>query len=186
MHKVAKALSSAVLFGAFIMLACGGGSAPREASAQPDQQMSEAGTQMAQADSKLAPAFSLDGIDGSSVSLEGYKGKVLIIDFWATWCPPCVKEIPHFVELYDSYKDQGLVIVGVSVDRGGPSVVESFVAKNNVTYPVAMANMDVVDAYEIYSGIPTTYIVDRNGMIVEKVIGYREKSFFEDHIKKLL
>jgi len=110
MLKVGKFLRSAVLTGVFALLACGGGSAPRDASAQPEQQSGAAGqeTVMAQAgSSQQAPAFTLTNLAGETVSLDSYKGKILIIDFWATWCPPCVKEIPHFVELYDTYKDQG-------------------------------------------------------------------------------
>jgi len=188
MYRFGIVLRTAVMISASAMMACGGGSSANEANAQPEQsQMSSGqGAMMAQADSKVAPAFTLTNLAGETLSLDSYKGKVLIIDFWATWCPPCVKEIPHFVELYNAYNDKGLEILGVSVDRGGPATVEAFVAKNNVNYAIAMANMDVVDAYEVYTGIPTTYIVDRNGNIVDKVIGYRDKSFFENHINDLL
>lgn len=187
MYKVAYVFKVAALVCLGSVLACGRGTSPRDASAQPEQSPAVQGTALAQAgSSQQAPAFSLTNLTGETVSLETYRGKVLIIDFWATWCPPCVKEIPHFVELYDIYNEQGFEILGVSVDRGGPGTVEKFVKKNSVNYDIAMANMEVVDAYEIYTGIPTTYIIDREGNVVEKVIGYRDKSFFEDHLKNLL
>ncbi|HLA40275.1 MAG TPA: TlpA disulfide reductase family protein [Candidatus Glassbacteria bacterium] len=172
-------------------IACGsGGPAPKDAAAQPDDAAGQRGTPaMAVAqtgDTGQAPDFSLNKLDGSAINLASYSGKVLIIDFWATWCPPCVKEIPEFVELYEAYKDRGLAILGVSVDRGGPAVVQKFVNKNKVSYDIAMGSMDVVDAYEVFTGIPTTVIIDRQGKVVDKVIGAYPKSYFEEKIKSLL
>jgi peroxiredoxin len=152
---------------------------PAQVQAKPDQVQG-------QADTNLAPDFTLTSINGDQVSLSNFKGKVLIIDFWATWCPPCVKGVPEFSELYRTYKDKGFEIVGISVDREGPTVVKNFIEKNKVPYTVVMANMAVVDAYQVYTGIPTTFIVDREGRIADKVIGYQPKSYFEDQLKKLL
>lgn len=178
MFKISFALKITAILALSILLACSGGSpSPRDASAQSEN---EAGS------SNQASDFSLTTLSGEPISLESYSGKVLIIDFWATWCPPCVKEIPHFVELYEQYNDKGVEILGVSVDRGGPSVVQKFAEKNAVKYPIAMANMEIVDAYEAYGGIPTTFIIDRNGNITEKIVGYRDKQYFEERIKKLL
>jgi len=171
---------SILLLAGFI--ACGGGSSsPKPASAQGESAAA------AQVSFSPAPDFTLKHVNsGVGISLASLRGKVVILDFWATWCPPCIKGIPEFSELYLKYKDQGLDVVGISVDRAGPSVVKKFVEKNKVPYAIAMANMDVVDAYEVYTGIPTTIVIDRNGRIVEKVIGYRPKSFFENHVKNLL
>ena len=133
---------------------------------------------------KLAPDFTLSRIDGGEVTLSELRGKVVILDFWATWCPPCVKGIPEFVELYNKYNSKGVDIVGISLDRG-TSVVKRFLAKHKVPYPVVMAERQVVDFYQP-AYIPTTYIIDPQGLVVTKVVGYHPKSFFETEIENLL
>ncbi|MFH1877689.1 MAG: redoxin domain-containing protein [Candidatus Omnitrophota bacterium] len=134
----------------------------------------------------MAPKFSLKDMDGKTFDLSDTKGKVVIVDFWATWCPPCRMEIPHFQSLYEEYKDKGLVVVGVALDRSGLDAVKSFVRENRVTYPVVMGNDDLADAYGGIRGIPTTFVLDREGRIVEKYVGYRDREVFEDAIKPLL
>ncbi len=186
MFKVSSVLKMASIMAMSLLLGCDGSSSPKNASAQSGSK-TDGGRQQSQAgDARQASDFSLTTLAGEAISLDTYSGKVLILDFWATWCPPCVKEIPHFVELYNQYNDKGVEFLGVSVDRGGPSVVQKFTDKHDVKYAVAMANMEIVDAYEAYGGIPTTFIIDRQGKIIEKVVGYRDKKFFEDHIKNLL
>jgi cytochrome c biogenesis protein CcmG/thiol:disulfide interchange protein DsbE len=95
-------------------------------------------------------------------------------------------EIPHFQELYEEYSSEGLVVVGIALDRGGAAVVKPFVTSNGVTYPVAIGGQDVANAYGGIRGIPTTFIIDREGNIVTKAVGYRDKAFFEEAIKDLL
>ncbi len=135
---------------------------------------------------KSAPSFTLQDLNGKQVSLSDFKGKVVILDFWATWCPPCVKEIPHFIELYQQYKDQGFAIIGISVDSGGVSVVKSFARKYQVNYPILMTDGRVDKAYGGIPSIPTTFVIDSAGNIRQKYIGYREKAVFEADIKALL
>ncbi len=134
----------------------------------------------------VAPDFKLKDLNGNDFSLSQTKGKVVILDFWATWCPPCRMEVPHFKDLYQRYKGKGLVIIGVALDQGGAATVRPFVQTNEIDYPVLMADQIVVASYGGIRSIPTTFIIDRKGRIVEKIVGYRGKDFFESIIKKLL
>lgn len=133
--------------------------------------------------------FSLTDSDGNEVSLSDYKGKVVVLDFWATWCPPCRKEIPGFVALQNKYKDQGVEVVGVSLDDGwGP--VRPFMKSYNVNYTIVLADQsvagDLVAQYGNFRGIPTTFIIDREGMIRERHEGYAPPEFFEKAVQKVL
>jgi cytochrome c biogenesis protein CcmG/thiol:disulfide interchange protein DsbE len=133
-----------------------------------------------------APSFTLQDLNGKQVSLSDFKGKVVILDFWATWCGPCVMEVPHFVALYEQYKDKGFAMVGISVDRGGISAVKSFVEKYRVNYPVLMTDGQVEKAYGDITSIPTTFVIDSAGSIRRTYVGYRDKAVFEADIKTLL
>ena len=125
-------------------------------------------------------------VDGKPVTLSSFKGKVIILNFWATWCPPCRMELPDFVQLYAAYKDKGLVIVGVGLDEGGAEVINKFMQKQPLNYPVLAGNKDVTKAYGGIQGIPTTFIIDKDGNIKNKIVGARTKEFFEKEIKKYL
>lgn len=142
------------------------------------------GPQLRAADA--APAWKLQDINGKTVQLSDFKGKVVILDFWATWCPPCRAEIPHFVELQKAYADKGLVIVGISLDQGGVDTVAPFAKANGINYPIVLGDEELTSKYGGIEGIPTTFIVDQKGNIVNKFVGFTEKSVFEDEIKKLL
>lgn len=134
-----------------------------------------------------APDFTLPDIDGKNVSLTDFSGKVIILDFWATWCSPCRSEIPHFVELYNTYKDKGLVIIGIDVDsREDSSVLKPFAAKYGITYPLLLGTEQVENLYGGIQSIPTTFIIDRNGDTTQKFVGAKGKSVFEEEILKLL
>ena len=113
-------------------------------------------------------------------------GKVVVLDFWATWCPPCRAEIPGLIELQKKYQAQGLIIVGVSVDQASADTVKSFAKKMGINYPVVMAESKVVAAYGGIEGLPTTFIIDRAGRIVKQHLGFTEKAEFETEIKALL
>lgn len=133
-----------------------------------------------------SPAWELKGTDGKPVKSSDFAGKVVILDFWATWCGPCRMEIPGFIELQKQYADRGLVVVGVSLDQGGAPVVKSFIEKAAINYPVVLGDETVVNAFGGVEGIPTTFIIDRKGQIVRKHVGYADKSEFEAEIKPLL
>jgi thiol-disulfide isomerase/thioredoxin len=123
--------------------------------------------------------------------LEAFKGKVVILDFWATWCGPCRMEIPGFVKLQEKYRDKGLEIIGVSIDPispqgGGAAAVAPFMKNNNINYTIWMVNnQDVVREYDL-SGIPMTYVIDRNGKVVKSHRGAKPVEVFENDINSLL
>jgi thiol-disulfide isomerase/thioredoxin len=132
-----------------------------------------------------APDFSLKGINGESVRLADYRGKVLMIDFWATDCGPCREEIPGFVQLQDRYRNQGFAIVGISMDSG-PEPVLDFYKEFKMNYAVALDSEDLDQLYGGIIGIPTTFLVGRDGRIYAKHLGMTDPSVFEEEIKTLL
>jgi peroxiredoxin len=142
--------------------------------------------------SQIAPAFSLTDMQGNLVSLEGLRGKVVLVNFWATWCGPCKKEIPDFVELQKKYGDKGLVILGLSVDRGGEQVVRNWMAKNTVNYPLALADASLYNEWQKLlpasdrGVIPTSYLVGPDGVVRYNHIGLQDKSAWEAVILPLL
>lgn len=135
---------------------------------------------------KPAPDFKLKGLDGKPVALSQYRGKVVLLDFWATWCPPCRAEIPGFVDLQKRYGKQGLQVIGLSLDQGDPADVATFVKNNKINYPVAIADQKVSRSYGGIVGIPTTFLIDRHGRIAQKYIGYHDRRAFEKDFKPLL
>lgn len=133
------------------------------------------------------PDFTLKrATDGKAVSSDEFKGKVRIIDFWATWCPPCRREIPDFIALQKQYGPKGLVVIGIAMDKQGASVVAPFVKENGMTYPVLIADDQVGAAYGNIMSYPTTFLVDRDGNVVKRYIGFTEKATFEKDLKALL
>lgn len=137
------------------------------------------------AEPKSAPAWELKDLDGKSVKSSDFQGKVVVLDFWATWCGPCKKEIPGFIELQEKYGKDGLVVLGVSLDDG-PKVVKRFAASNKINYPLVMSDDRMTKIFGDVEVIPTTFIIDRAGKIVGKHVGYTEKAVFEKEIKPLL
>lgn len=135
---------------------------------------------------KAAPTWELKDINGKVVKSSDFNGKVVILDFWATWCPPCRKEIPGFIELQKQYEKAGLMVVGISLDEEGPAVVEKFMKSNGINYPVVMGTTETVEAFGGIEGIPTTFIIDRKGNLRGKHVGFVEKRVFESEITPLL
>jgi thiol-disulfide isomerase/thioredoxin len=136
--------------------------------------------------SSKAPPWELNDTDGKPVKSSDFAGKVVILDFWATWCPPCKAEIPGFVELQQRYGDKGLVIVGVSLDEQGPAVVKPFIQQFRVNYPIVMGDEKIVQDFGGVTAIPTTFIIDKAGNIVKKHVGFAPKENFEKEITSLL
>jgi thiol-disulfide isomerase/thioredoxin len=129
--------------------------------------------------------FVLNDEHNVPVKMADYKGKVVLLNFWATWCGPCKVEIPAFVELYDQYKDKGLVIVGVSVDDS-PEQLQAFMKEYSMNYPVLQMTPDVETAFGPFYGYPTSFFIARDGTICVKHLGPATKEQFEREIKALL
>ena len=139
------------------------------------------------ADAKPAKLdFTMKDLDGKEVSLSSYKGKVILLNFWATWCGPCKAEIPGFVELQDKYKND-LVVVGYSVDDEAPKA-RAFATEYKMNYPILLGEgrEDVQDAYGPIWGIPASFIISRDGKVCKKHLGIAPKAVFEREIKALL
>jgi peroxiredoxin len=135
---------------------------------------------------KSAPNFDLEKLGGGRVKLSDYRGKVVILDFWATHCPPCRVQIPEFVDLQKEYSDKGLAILGISLDQNPKQVLPRFVGKYKINYPILLFDGSVDKAYGGIIGIPTAFVIDRKGEIYKRYVGFRPKQVFETDIKALL
>ena len=130
--------------------------------------------------------FKMADVNGNTIDMRQHFGKVVIVDFWDTWCGPCKMEIPHFIELYKQYNGKGLEIVGVAFARQGAEAVKQFTQQYNINYTSALMNQEAQALFGSPPSIPTTYIIDQNGNISEKIVGYRDQKFWEQRIKTLL
>jgi peroxiredoxin len=135
---------------------------------------------------KSAPDFELKDADGKTVRLSDYKGKVVLLNFWATWCGPCKIEIPWFIEFERKLKDQGFAVIGVSMDEEGWTVVKPFVADLAINYRIVTGNDSLATLYGGVEALPTTFLIDRDGKIASTHVGLAGKDDFEDGIKKLM
>jgi len=133
-----------------------------------------------------APAFSVKSVDGRAVRMADLRNHPLIVDFWATWCGPCRASMPHLNDVQSRYANQGLVVVGMSVDENGPAPVKRFARGIGMKFTIAMANDEVLDAYGPIRSIPTTFFINRRGNIVRRVVGYIDGETMDGYVKEIL
>ena len=134
-----------------------------------------------------APDLELERLDGGTLDLASLRGKVVLVDFWDTWCPPCRAAMPQLQELSEEYDDR-LVLVGVGLGREGRDRVASFVAEHGLTFEMVMADprFEVVEAFGGITNIPTTFLIGPDGVILQKWVGYNAKAVYESGVRRAL
>jgi len=148
--------------------------------------------QVAIKDNLPAPDFTFPGLDGKMVRLSDYKGKVVLVNIWATWCPPCVDEMPSMEKLYQKLKGENFEILAVSIDEPGLKAVAPFMKKSNLTFPALIDSEGTIKAVYEITGIPESFIIDQQGILLKKIVGPVDWAtpnifrFFSDLIQKPL
>lgn len=135
---------------------------------------------------QLAPDFTLQSLDGRSVRLSDFRGKAVLLNFWATWCQPCKIEMPWFVDLQKQYGPQGLQVLGVAMDDASPDDISKFAKNMGVNYPILIGKESVGDAYGGVQFLPATFYIARDGKVIDKVFGLKGRGEIEDDIKRAL
>src|ERR1700704_2951841 len=136
--------------------------------------------------SSVAPDFSLESLDGTTMRLSDLRGKAVLLNFWATWCGPCKIEMPWFVDLQNQYGSQGLQIVGVAMDDASKEDIAKFAKDMGVNYPILIGKESIGDQYGGIPALPESFFIGRDGKMVDKIIGLKGKSEIEDAVKKAL
>ena len=135
---------------------------------------------------QAAPDFHVTTLAGNPVTPDSLRGKVVLLNFWATWCPPCRDEMPGFQDVYDDHRNDGFVVLGVSTAHAGRAPVLEFLGDKGITYPVAMANGEIVGAYGGARVLPTSFLIDREGRIRHEVRGYFAEVALRQAVQRLL
>ena len=172
--RLSSALATALLVGGVLYFSSSLPRPARTAPVKPDK------------DRHQAPDFALKDVNGQTVRLSDYRGKVVLLDFWATWCGPCQIEIPWFMDLERRNKDKGFAVLGVSMDDEGWEVVKPFLAQLGVNYRVVIGNDETSQLYGGVDALPTTFLIDRAGKIAAVHVGLVNRRDFEDGVEQLL
>ena len=168
-----RPISAGVALGTALLVVCSISPARVPAAVAPDESR------------KAAPDFTLNDSKGAPVKLSDYKGKVVLLDFWATWCYGCGLEIPWFVEYQKKYKDSGLAVIGVSMDDDGWPVVKPFIEAKEINYAVVLGNPELAKLYKV-KNMPVMLLIDREGKIAESYFGMVDRASCEAKIQSLL
>jgi len=168
MHKILIAILVMILTTGLLITGCATGSEPTAAV------------------SNAAPDFQLQNLNGQSITLSDFKGKPVLINFWATWCQPCVFEMPFIQEIHDEWSDKGLMVLAINIGDSS-SEVEQFLQNHNLSLPVLLDTSKAVAQTYSIRGIPTTFFIDKEGMIQEKIIGaFPNKAAIESRLSKIM
>ena len=132
------------------------------------------------------PPFSVTTLDGQHLSDASLKGRVVLLNFWATWCPPCRVEMPGFQRVYERYRADGLVVVGVAMDQGGTAGIARFLADHHITYPVGLATPEIVQQFGGVRLLPTTFLIGRDGRVRNEVSGLFASAALDQAVQRLL
>jgi cytochrome c biogenesis protein CcmG/thiol:disulfide interchange protein DsbE len=179
-------LSVLIMLMAVLMLNCTADKANGSDKKPAEQKTSKTAAESQNDRYVSAPDFALEDLDGNVVRLSDYKGKVVFLNFWATWCAPCRAEIPHFIDLVEQYGEDGFEIIGVAVDPRDFSKVQAYVDYQGVNYPILYDTKRVSGIYGGIQSIPTTFVINRDGKVVDQLVGSRPKNVFESIIKQWL
>lgn len=175
MNKVPQQV--AIVLTAVAMAIAGAGCASSSQAEAPVKKVS---------DRKVAPDFTLKDSNGQPLKLSDLKGRVVLLNFWATWCGPCKIEIPWFIDLEQRMKDRGLTVLGVSMDEEGWEAVKPYMAKHKINYRMVIGTDQIAELYGGVESLPTSFILDREGRIARVHIGLVSKSEYENDINTLL
>jgi cytochrome c biogenesis protein CcmG/thiol:disulfide interchange protein DsbE len=141
---------------------------------------------VAAAKGQSAPDFTLTDLQGNTLKLSDLRGKAVVLNFWATWCPPCKEEIPWLVDLQKRYGPQGLQIVGVAMDDSDPKDVVKFAAEHSINYPVLIGEDKVAEQYGGIDYLPTTFYIDRSGVVMNRIFGEPDRGELEQNIQRVI
>jgi len=190
MNKVPKVILPVILTLVLLLAGCSAGSEPPEgknptAPVEGTQESPTApvkGTQV----SNQAPDFQLQNVDGQTVSLSNLQGEPVLINFWATWCPPCCSEMPYIQEVYEEWTDKGLVVLAVNIGESS-SKVEEFMQSYNLSFTVLLDTKQATAQKYNITGIPTTFFIDKDGIIQDRLIGaFQNKTQIENRLSKIM
>ncbi len=133
------------------------------------------------------PDFSFPSVpDKERIDIRDFRGKVVLINFWATWCPPCLKEMPSLVSLQDEYGPQGFSVIGISIDQSGPKVVANMMKKIGVNYPVIIGDGKLSRDFGGVTGVPVSFLIDRSGNVLKRYTGFVSHKDFDEDIKVVI